>query len=131
MSTISLAVLILFFGVGCATVGDRAIQRASREFTCPEERIGLIERADISNNLYDIEACGHRVRYMCVTPYRSDISCLREPDPSKWDPDPKEVAGLPKPQGTYDRLRSSPGEARLICHDRDDFERYHDCILLH
>jgi len=49
----------------------------------------------------------------------------------KWDPDPRDVARLPKPQGTYDRLRSSSGEARLIGHDQAYFERYHDCILLH
>lgn len=65
-SIIRIGVLVLFFGVGCATTGDRAIRRASREFSCPEEEIGLIERTDISDNLYDIEACGHRARYLCI-----------------------------------------------------------------
>ena len=129
-------VLVLFFGVGCATTcatpGDRAIQRASREFSCPEEKIGLIERDDLSNNLYDIEACGHRARYTCVVSTTGVVTaCVREPDPPKWDPDPKDVARLPRPHGNYDRLRFSSGEARRICRDQDDFERYHDCSLLH
>jgi hypothetical protein len=136
-SIIRIGVLVLFFGVGCATAGDRAIQRASREFSCPEEKIGLIERADISENLYDIEACGQRARFMCVlskrvdAPSRSDISCMREPDPPKWDPDPKDVARLPQPHFINERLRSSSGEARRICRDQDELERYRDCILLH
>jgi hypothetical protein len=137
-SIIRIGVLILFFGVACATTGDSAIRRASREFSCPEEKIGLIERADISDNLYDIEACGHRARYLCIISSRGVVTaCMREPDPPKWDPDPKDVASLPEPQSPktedyYDRrLRSSSGEARRICHDQDDFERYRDCILLH
>ena len=128
-----MGVLVLFFGAGCATTGDSAIQRASREFSCPEERIGLIERTDISNSLYDIEACGQRARYMCVMSKDREVgtTCMREPDPPKWDPDPKDVANLPKPRGLSDPLRTSPGEARRICRDQDDFKSYRDCILLH
>ena len=59
-------------------------RRAAREFGCPRERIGILDRSDVAYGLYDLAACGQRARYMCVGISR----CIREPDPPKWDPDP-------------------------------------------
>ena len=89
---------------GCASaiVGDAAVQRATREFACPADKIGVLDRTDISEGLVDVEACGHRARYMCVWGHIA-WQCVREPDPARWDPDPvlcSQHDGLkPKPAG--------------------------------
>jgi hypothetical protein len=81
-----------------------AVQRASREFGCPVEKVGMIPRSDIASSVYDVAACGQRARYSCFwlengaylegNQLLSD-GCAREPDPPKWDPDPAAVASLP------------------------------------
>ena len=122
----------LFSPLGCAATwlpGDVAIQRAAREFSCPPPKISIVQRSDVADSVFDLAACGQRVRYSCLldgayaegaiytdSPYR----CIREPDPAKWDPDPTLIASLPQPQVPLS-LRSSPGEARRICRDPEDY----------
>jgi len=109
---------------GCRTLpGDFAVERASKEFECPKEKIGVIERSDISNYLYDLDACGHRVRYSCLSvpddnlllTENSPNQCVREMDPKKWDPDPATLASLPRPSSPVQFVRSTAGESRRIC----------------
>jgi hypothetical protein len=132
-----MAVSLALFAAGCATNWTPAIRRASREFACPEEKIVLIERADLSDDLFDIEACGHRARYMCVFAGKYQPNhCIREPDPPRWDPDPKDVetlANRQQPSSAPFHAPSSPSQVRhvRVCHDRDESESFHDCILLH
>ena len=124
---------------GCVLPGDVAIRRASREYSCPDEKIGVIQRSDISPDVYDLYACGHRARYSCfdADPQEGScvaedcVHCVREPDPERWDPDPKEVAKLPAPHDPVEvqRLRSTPGEARRVCRDQTDFSANRDCVL--
>lgn len=46
---------------GCfALPADFAIQRASKEFHCPPEKIGVVQRSDVADHVYDLEACGQR-----------------------------------------------------------------------
>jgi hypothetical protein len=109
---------------GCRTLpGDLAVQRASKEFVCPTEKIGVIQRSDISDHVYDLEACGQRVRYSCRSLPDDNLlltendpnQCVREKDPPKWDPDPAAIATLPRPSSPVRLVRSSAGEARKIC----------------
>src|SRR5579859_4877485 len=89
---------------GCARPQDVAIERASSEFGCPRERVHAIERRDIAENLFDVEACGSRARYACQSgdvdtfddpaPDLAGPRCFREPDPPAWDPDPATAAAL-------------------------------------
>ena len=100
---------------GCVgTLGDLALKRASREFSCPVERIGIIQRADIDGGLFDIEACGQRARYSCFSGRHHMNHCTREPDPARWLPDPKEIAAFP-PQHGFAAVRSTPGPALRVC----------------
>ena len=87
---------------GCAA--DAVISRASNEFTCPRERVQVVDRQDIAEGLYDVGACGHRARYMCIEndPTYGPGQCVHEPDPPRWDPDPVTVASLPRPDGMGD-----------------------------
>jgi hypothetical protein len=53
--------------VGCfATPPEVAVQRASKEFACPSEKITVVQRADITESLYDVNVCGQRARYACI-----------------------------------------------------------------
>ena len=63
------------------------MQRATRELSCPADKVGVLDRTDISEGLVDVEACGHRARYMCIWGHTA-WQCVREPDPARWDPDP-------------------------------------------
>lgn len=95
MSRHALAVVVFVGAVGlagCAT--EAAFARASNEFGCPRERIFMIDRQDIAAGLYDVDACGARARYMCLSTEEMDPagSCVREPDPPQWSPDPALLA---------------------------------------
>jgi hypothetical protein len=109
---------------GCLTLpGDFAVERASKEFDCPTAKIGVIQRTDISGGVYDLEACGQRVRYSCrwlpddnlLLTENDPNQCVRERDPPKWDPDPATMASLPRPSTPVQFVRSTVGEARKIC----------------
>jgi hypothetical protein len=53
---------------GCQTLpGDFAVERASKEFDCPPQNVRVIQRSDISDHVYDLDACGQRVRYSCAS----------------------------------------------------------------
>ena len=108
---------------GCAV--DAVVERASNEFTCPRERITVIEREDIATGLYDLDACGSRARYMCVKTDDPVVveQCVHEPDPSRWDPDPALVASIPRPLGMS-------GDRRIarICPRNEPLED--DCLKL-
>lgn len=127
-SVVVAAAALLLGQLGCAfpMPGDAAVQRASREFSCPPAKIGVIERSDIADSLFDLEACGHRARYSCFynDPYGRGYAvigetgrnqCIREPDPDAWSPDPQAIASMPAPESGVQTVRSSPGLARRIC----------------
>jgi hypothetical protein len=115
--------LAALLGVGgcLATPESVAVNRASREFACPSEKIAVVQRADISESLYDVAACGQRARYSCIytdfvqtATYTSMSQCVREPDPPKWDPDPTMIASLPGPAFATSETRNN---LRRICGD--------------
>ena len=92
------------------------IRRASKEFECPSEKIVAIERDDISGTIYDVSACGARARYTCVygSTHHPATTCIREPDPPRWDPDPIVIAAVSRPTETgFQPVRS--GYAGPIC----------------
>ena len=123
-----LAPLDLASSIHCEARGKQAIQRAAKEFACPPEKIGVIKRTDISEDLYDLDACGQRARYSCPT-NKDTTQCIREPDPAQWDPDPRMIASLPQPESGTDSGWCPPGNTRRICRDRADFERSRNCII--
>lgn len=88
----------------CNTTGGLAVRRASGEFSCPEERINVLDRSDITDGLFDVEACGKRARYACINGQYAH-QCVREPDPPRWVPDPAicggQDAAKPKPERCY------------------------------
>jgi len=106
---------------GCAFQLE-AVSRASREFSCPVSRIAVVQRADIAADVYDLNACGTRVRYACVWGQNVPTQCVREPDPPKWDLDPALVAGLPRPVG----VRPDIGTP-AVC-DASALSRCDDCL---
>ena len=116
---------ICLSAAGCRTTlpGDFAVERASKEFVCPTGKIGVIERRDIADRVYDLDACGQRVRYSCKSSPDDNLlltendpnQCVREKDPPKWDPDPATIASLPTPSRPVRPVRSTAGEARRIC----------------
>jgi hypothetical protein len=116
----------------CHNEMDYAIQRASKEFSCPPEKIGVIWRTDLTDNLYDLAVCDQRARYTCFSDNRkgrSAVYCIREPDPSSWQPDPLTIARLPRPPRAITPARCKPGEERRICRDQQDLDKNHDCIM--
>jgi hypothetical protein len=114
---------------GCLVTPESvAVHRASREFGCPSEKVAVVQRADISESLYDVAACGQRARYSCIytdlvqpDTYMSMSQCVREPDPPKWDPDPTMIASLPGPAFATSEARNN---LRRICGDYE----YGDCL---
>jgi hypothetical protein len=126
-STTSLRLLVA--GVVCAGssgcgafVMDAVLRRASNEFACPSQRIEVIRRTDLTSGTYDLDACGSRARYTCIAQgddYPPDVQCLREPDPSKWDPDPALLGTLPSAPGT-----SGDGLVASICYQGEQA----DCL---
>jgi hypothetical protein len=66
--------------IGCfGAFQPEAVHRASREFSCPSDRIATVERDDIANNVYDANACGKLVRYSCISGTDVTEQCTREP----------------------------------------------------
>jgi hypothetical protein len=102
-------------GAGCGVYYSPLVRRASNEFGCSPAQINVIERGDIGYQLYDVDACGTRARYSCVSATRYEPGhCIREPDPPRWDPDPALAASLPSwPQSNPPP--SGAGQWRRIC----------------
>jgi hypothetical protein len=98
------------------------IHRVSNEFECAPARINVVARRDVSFELYDVEACGHRARYSCVGGGRYEpYHCVHEPDPPKWDPDPALAASLPHgPPSRFTGADPSEGTWRRICGSQGD-----------
>ena len=121
--TVMVAVLAVG-ATGCASFPDPLVRRASIEFECEPTRINVIERSDIGYEVYDVEACGQRVRYSCVGGYRYErYHCIHEPDPPRWDPDPALAADIPSsasPKAPSSRL----GQRRRICGPQE-----HECAF--
>ncbi len=94
----------LAFGVGalvldgCFSPETVPVERAMTEFKCARRNISVIERADVGQDVFDVEACGGRARYQC-TFARNAMSCAREPDPPVWSPDPASLSDLMQPSG--------------------------------
>lgn len=85
--------------IACVSVSTEAVTRASREYSCPRERIAVVQRGDIASNVYDLNVCGAMVRYSCIWGEDTPVQCTREPPPPKWDIDPALVATIPRPRG--------------------------------
>jgi hypothetical protein len=82
----------------CVEFPLEAVNRASREFSCPHARIAAVQRGDIASNVYDLNVCGAMVRYSCVSGEDTPVQCTREPPPLKWDLDPARVVStIPRP----------------------------------
>ena len=65
--------------IGCMSTRTAAVQRASAEFSCPEDRVTSTPRPDISGGTYDVSACGQVARYTCAqNPNLLDPTCVRE-----------------------------------------------------
>jgi hypothetical protein len=113
-----------FAPIGCAFTHP-AIERASREFSCPRARIAAVERNDVASNVYDLDVCGARVRYSCITGEGGFVQCTREPAPPSWDLDPALVVTLPRPPGMAPDVRTAAVCDRLAldagrpCLERD------------
>jgi len=112
----------LLLALGACTLGAAgclpgpptvAIQRASKEFGCPDDKVAVAERGDISDSIYDVAACGRRARYSCFWvddgSSVASVQCVREPDPPRSDPDPMALASLPRPTAAY------PSNVTRIC----------------
>lgn len=105
-------------GVGCGsfpTLGDVAARRATQEFSCPRDKIGILSRSDIYDGIVDVEACGQRARYFCFVGRL--FTCVREPDPAHWDSDPSlcvtHDATTSKPAGCFDAPQADPAPASV------------------
>jgi len=77
-------VLVAACAVACTTTESVATLRAANEFHCPEDRVGLTPRPDLSEGTYDVDACGHQARYTCIVDYGDSVvpevqTCTREP----------------------------------------------------
>jgi len=133
--------------IGCASVPIEAVNRASREFSCPSERIAAVQRADIASNVYYLNVCGAMVRYSCidvcgamagtscVSVENTPVQCTREPPPPRWDLDPAQVVTLPRPAGVPTDLQTPATcdsyalRACLPCLERSDAGwRWHQCV---
>jgi hypothetical protein len=126
-SIILLSHHLVLFGVclgtgGCFGTESALVHRASVELACPSEQISIVQRADIADTLYDVGACGQRARYSCFwigSDGTTAVPCVREPDPRRWDPDPLQLASLPR-----SRLRAGSGlagrELLRVCASVDD-----------
>ena len=78
------AVLLAACLVGCTTTEGLATARAANEFHCPENRVVLSARPELSEGTYDVDACGHHARYTCIVDYGDSFvpsvqACTREP----------------------------------------------------
>jgi hypothetical protein len=100
-----LAVVVCLSACGCVRAEESVLHRAALDAHCPIQKINVLSREDIGEDLYDVEACGFRARYQCDaddeplvgTPAAlagAVTACARQPDPAVWDPDP---ATLPVP----------------------------------
>ena len=104
---------------GCYSVqAYRAAHRASREFACPVDAVRLLYRGDVASGLFDVEACGNRARYVCFTAKRTG-RCIREPDPSRWSPDPKNGIAF------SDLPRERP---KRICREKENIPYGGPCV---
>jgi len=115
-------VALLTAGVaGCIFGPDALVHRVSNEFQCDPAQVNVLERHDIADAVYDVEACGQRGRYSCVGGGKNGVyGCIHEPDPPAWDPDPALAANLPAP-GPSDFSRQPPNSRRrLICGPGED-----------
>jgi hypothetical protein len=112
----------------CVTRQQLAVHRASGEFRCPAPRIATRPRPDISDDVIDVRACGHIVRYSCFYE-RNGPHCVREPIdvkdidammsvPVDSAPAPETSASLPR--GLSDGPR--------MCRDWSDFNANRDCV---
>ena len=113
-------------GPAClALAGPRemAVNRASQEFFCPGEEVAVAQRPEVSPDVYDVEACGYRARYLCFADgWWRERGCRREATPPVWAPirAPQTVSSTPEPVLE---------DKRRLCKDREDFDRHRDCVM--
>ena len=110
---VGLLALAIGSGAGCnlwLTEGDLAVQRATKEFSCPAGKTGILSRSDIYPGLFDVDACGQRARYHCIL--GKLWTCIREPDPAHWHSEPslcvRHDATTSKPAACVEPLRPEP-----------------------
>jgi hypothetical protein len=98
-----LVVVACLSACGCVRAEESVLHRAALDGHCPMQKISVLSRDDLADDLYDVEACGFRARYRCDaddvpligTPAAlagAVTACVRQPDPSVWDPDPATLA---------------------------------------
>ncbi len=116
---------------GCA-IQLEAVNRASREFSCPPEQIAAVQRTDIASNVYDLDACGTMVRYSCISGENTPVQCTREPDPMRWDLDPALVVALPGQPGVARTAavcdRYALGTCTPCLERSGESWRWHQCV---
>jgi len=118
--------LVMCATSGCVTSQELAIHRASREFRCPEPKITIFPRPDISDEVVDVRGCGHVAQYNCFVE-RGGIHCVREPI------DAEEVEALmsfpdnPAPMQPVAPREYRP-DGRRTCRDWSDFNTNRDCV---
>ncbi len=77
---VRLATPLFLLVASCMTYESVARRRASNEFQCPEEKVQVQQRLELSGSTFDVEACGHRARYTCIFAHGLEV-CSREPMP--------------------------------------------------
>jgi hypothetical protein len=75
-------VLLASVANGCLYADEEVIKRAAHEVPCDPSRIHATPRPELSEATYDVEACGHLLRYTCSKPMGRPLTCAREPNPT-------------------------------------------------
>lgn len=75
----SFAAVILATATGCVSGAQLAVQRASREYDCPESEFEAtwLSYAEEGNSIYKVEGCGIVATYVCD---EVASSCIKESD---------------------------------------------------
>jgi hypothetical protein len=111
---------------GCVTSQGLAIHRASREFRCPEPKIAIFPRPDISEDVVDVRGCGHVAQYNCFVE-RDGTHCVREPIDTKDVEALMSLPDNPAPMQPVAPREYRPDRPR-ICRDSSDFNTNRDCV---
>jgi hypothetical protein len=83
----------VFLLSACLHADEEVVKRAARDVSCPVDQIRAVPRPELSEATYDVDACGHLLRYTCSKSAGYPLTCARAPDPQ------------PAPQVTVYRLQ--------------------------
>jgi hypothetical protein len=128
MNRIGRLALVMCATAGCVTHQELALQRATREFRCPEPQIATRPRPDISDDVVDVRVCGHVARYSCFVE-KYGAHCVREPLEAE---DVEAMMSRPvdaPPAQTQPAAPATPHfDGRRICRDWSDFNDNRNCV---